>query len=43
MRAFNLFKMGANKIKYEMKEEKKISQLTSLHKIQDKVIAQTER
>lgn len=43
MRVFNVFKLGAKKIKHETAEEKKTNEITSLHKIQDRVIAQTER
>jgi len=43
MRIFNLFKLGAKKIKYEAIDNKKATELISLHKIQDNVIAQTER
>jgi hypothetical protein len=35
--------MGAKIIKYENVEHKKTNELIALHKIQDRVIAQTER
>lgn len=40
MRIFNIFKMGVKRVKFENMEQKKIAELTSLHKIQDRVISQ---
>ncbi len=41
MRVFNVFKLATKTIKHESVEEKKANEITSLHKIQDRVISQT--
>ena len=43
MRLFNIFKMGSKRIKFEDKQNIKDDELTELHQIQDKVVAQTQR
>lgn len=43
MRLFNLFKLGAKKLKHEAVDDKKSEELVSLHKIQDRLIVQSER
>lgn len=43
MRIFNLFKMGSKRLKFDEEQFRKNEQLAELHKIQDTVIAQSER
>jgi len=43
MRLFNLFKLGSKKLKYEEQQFRKNQEMTELQKIQDSVVAQSER
>jgi hypothetical protein len=43
MRLFNLFKLGSRRIRFEEEQFRKEQKLGELHKIQDAVVAQSER